>query len=65
MQISGYQIREAIKRWELRRSTSDSQWQDSFFKFKDENKIHPEELMQVYLKADESVAKLPVLPITL
>jgi hypothetical protein len=41
MQVTGYQLREALRRWELRRKAAEAQFRDSIYAFKDDEKTLP------------------------
>ena len=60
MKTNGYQIREAIKRWELRRETASTQFAESLFAFPEERESRetPDDLMNVFLKAEQSIGQL-------
>jgi hypothetical protein len=58
MKVTGYQLREAIKRWELRRDTASSQFNESLFVFEAEKKDSPDVLMEIFVQADRAVAQL-------
>ena len=58
MQITGFTIREAIKRWEMVRETSSKQWNDSQFVFEKDEKTSPDDLMKAYRDAERAVASL-------
>ena len=56
--INGFQIREAINRWELQRTTASQQFAETLFAFEDEAKAAPKDVMALYETADLNVAKL-------
>lgn len=58
MKVTGFLLREAIRRWELRRDTAANQFDDSLAKFKDEDKQSPTEITQAFVEAEVAVAKL-------
>lgn len=59
MQINGYQIREAIKRWMLQRDTFQAQFKDSLHTFgENEKKISPIKVMHQFEMSDFNVALL-------
>ncbi len=58
MQITGFQIREAIKRHVLRRDTSDRLFKLSLFAFAGEDKKKPQAVMLEYATADNAIAAL-------
>lgn len=59
--ITGYQLREAIKRWELHKSTAAKQFDESLWAFEGDDKASPGELADTFLKAEDAVAKLQTL----
>lgn len=61
MKVTGYAIREAIKQWELRKDASSRVFDDSLKVFPGESKPHPQELIERYLLAEVSIAKLQTL----
>lgn len=60
MKVNGYLIREAIKRYELRRDTSAKMFSESLHKFADETKATPDEVVAKYRAAEDAVAALQV-----
>lgn len=60
MKITGYRIREAIKRWQLRRDTASAQFEDSIHAFEGEAKPSPLELMRTVARADSAIVQLQV-----
>lgn len=57
--ITGFALREAIKRFEMMRETSSKQWSDSLFVFEnDKDKVSPDDLMKTYQGAERAVAAL-------
>ena len=61
MKVTGYAIREALRRWQLRRDTADSQFKGTLMRFKDEVKASPLDVIQKIADAEVAVAKLQVL----
>jgi hypothetical protein len=59
--ITGYQLREAIKNWELRKNTAQKQFQESMWIFEGDTKASLEELADAYLKAEQAIARLQTL----
>lgn len=57
-QVNGYLIREALKRWERQRSIASQVFNDSLYKFSDDTKPSPTEVMQQFQQADANYAKL-------
>ena len=60
MKVTGYRLREAIKRWQLRRDTAAGQFEDSIHAFPDEVKPAPRELMRTVAYADNAIVQLQV-----
>lgn len=58
MNVTGFLIREAIKRWELRRDAAAAQFDDSLTKFKEEEKQHPTDVSAAVELAEQAVARL-------
>lgn len=58
MQVTGYQLREAIKRWEMRKDTTAKQWDDALWTFEGEKKTTPTDLADQYSTADANIALL-------
>jgi hypothetical protein len=58
MQVTGFTIREAIKRWEMIRDAASKQWNDSLFVFEKEDNISPDDIMKTYTNAERAVASL-------
>lgn len=58
MKISGYALREALRRWQLRRDTALSQFDGSLRKFQDEDKDPPVQIMERLTRAESVIAVL-------
>lgn len=58
MQVNGFQIREAIKHWTLKREMAVKVFNDSGFAFAGEIKISPRDAAENVRAFDEAVAKL-------
>jgi hypothetical protein len=58
MQVNGYQIREAIKRWTLYKDTIQAQFKDSLHYFDEDQKANPVAVMNELDKAEFAVAYL-------
>lgn len=58
--VTGYQIREAIKRQTLLRDTAASMFTDSLKRFASEDKPSPDDMMVDFYKADKAIVKLQV-----
>lgn len=56
MQVSGFTIREAVKRWEMIREASQKQWGDSLFLFEKDDKMSLDDIMKAYKEAERAVA---------
>jgi len=56
--VTGYQLRETIRKWTLRRDTAAGQFSDSLEKFKDEIKTDPRELVKIFLQAETAISIL-------
>lgn len=61
MEVTGYRIREALRRQQLARDTADGQFKDSLHAFENEVKQSPQEVMEKVLKAETAIAKLQVI----
>ena len=60
MLVTGYQLREAIKRHTLLRDTAAAMFSDSLHKFPGEDKADPDTLLQQFYAADTAIARLQV-----
>jgi hypothetical protein len=58
MKTTGYQLREAIKRWETRRDAAAAQFSEALWRFKDEDKLSPDDIMGIFTKAEDAVGRL-------
>jgi hypothetical protein len=58
MRVTGYQIREAINRWSLRKTTIYKQFNESIWAFAGEEKQKPQEVVQIMETANRSWARL-------
>jgi hypothetical protein len=58
MQVNGFQIREAIKQWTLKREMAVKVFNDAGFLFDGETKTHPIEAAEAVRHSDEAVARL-------
>jgi len=58
MKVNGIQLREAIKRWELRAQTASKQFNENVWAFDGDDAPSPEYLAAEYAKAQESVARI-------
>ena len=60
MEVTGYDLKEAVRRYTLRRETAASQFNDSLRKFPDEDKATPDEVVKRIRDAEEAIATLQV-----
>lgn len=60
MEVTGYKLREALRRQTLRRETASSQFNDSLRKFPDEEKTTPDEVIKRVRSAEEAISILQV-----
>jgi hypothetical protein len=60
MEVTGYKLREALRRQTLRRETASSQFNDSLKKFPDEEKATPDDVIKKVRSAEEAIATLQV-----
>jgi hypothetical protein len=60
MKITGYQLREAITMWKLRKTTAEGQFTDSLAKFPDETKETPQAVVAAVQHAEDSIVRLQV-----
>jgi hypothetical protein len=58
MNVTGFLIREAIKRWELRRDVAQNAFSDSLTKFRGEEKQSPKAISDAFQKAESAIAWL-------
>lgn len=58
MKVNGFAFREALKRWELRRETAANQFTDSLYRFKDDDKLSPDDAMRAFEQAEQAVSTL-------
>jgi hypothetical protein len=62
MEVTGYQIREALNRYEARAKTAEQQFKDTLFAFEgDRNTISPKSVVTNYSEAQEAICALQVL----
>jgi hypothetical protein len=59
--LTGYQLQEAIRRWELKKNTASKLFEDSLWAFEGDDKASPAELGETFLKAEEAVSELQTL----
>jgi hypothetical protein len=60
MEVTGYKLREALRRQTLRRETAASQFKDSLKKFPDEVKATPDQVIKRVRDAEENISILQV-----
>lgn len=53
MNVTGYLLREAIRRHELRRDTAARQFEDGILRFPDEDKLSPDDAARAFLEAEQ------------
>ena len=58
MKVTGYTLREAIKRWELRRDTAATQFTKALNKFDGEIKASPDDVMKDFNRAEDALSSL-------
>jgi len=58
MKVTGYKLREAIRRWELRRKATASQFDDSLHAFEGDEKITPTGVIKTFERSDRAIAEL-------
>jgi len=58
MKVTGYQLREALRRWRDRRDIHSRTFSDALWQFEGENQGNPVEIAQEYEKADRAIAAL-------
>lgn len=58
MKITGYKLRAALQRWQLRRDAAAGQFKDSLLAFEGDDKTGPMELSDTILNAEMATAEL-------
>lgn len=59
MKVNGFQLREAVRRWELIRENAAKQFPGTHWAFEGEkDRLHPDMVMERYIEADVALAKL-------
>jgi hypothetical protein len=58
MKVTGYKLREALRRWQLRRDTAAGQFPKVLTAFKDEKKPSPDDIGGAVLAAETAIASL-------
>lgn len=58
MKVTGYKLREALRRWQLRRDTAAGQFDKTLTAFEGEDKRKPSEIADAVLEAESAIARL-------
>jgi len=58
MKVNGYELREAVKRWTLRRDSLSSQFPEVLTKFPEDKVPTPQEVASQLLEAEQAICKL-------
>lgn len=58
MKVTGYKLREALRRWQLRRDTAAGQFDKSLMAFPGEDKAKPDDIASAVLVAEQAIASL-------
>jgi len=58
MRVTGYQIREAINRWSIRKTVIHKQFNESVWAFQGEEKQKPQEIVELMAQANRTWARL-------
>jgi hypothetical protein len=61
MEVSGYQIREAMNRFELRAKTAEQQFKESLYAFEGDEVVNPTKIADTFQWSQEAVCALQVL----
>lgn len=56
--VTGIRLREALKRWRIKRDVADKQFTDSLWAFEEDQKATPQEVAKNFTEADMMIAKL-------
>ena len=59
--LTGYQLQEAIRRWDLKKNTVAKQFDESLWAFEGDDKALPAELGATFVKAEDAVSALQTL----
>lgn len=62
MKITGWQLREALKMWELRKGAAEKLFPESLHKFKGEVKDSPQDILDLQYQRDPDCAKAETEP---
>lgn len=60
MKTTGWQLKEALGAWELRKKSAEKLFPESLHTFKGETKDRPESIVGDFLKAEQAIARLQV-----
>lgn len=58
MQINGYILRDALQRWDRKRTLATKMFPSSFYKFEGDSKPSPNTIMEQFLEADRNYARI-------
>ena len=58
MKVTGYMLREALKRWQLKRDSAVALFESSLKKFDDETKDPPALVMRAFMDAERAIAQI-------
>lgn len=58
MRVTGYRLREALRKWQRQRDAFSGQFSDSLLAFKGEEKPKPDELAEQIMKCERAMADL-------
>lgn len=58
MKITGYKLREALKKQELRRDAALAQFKSSLYRFEGDDKLSPDDVMKTITEAETAIAKI-------
>lgn len=58
MKANGYQIREAMKRWQVRKEIAAKKFPESLTRFEGDDKKSPKEVMAAFREAENAIADL-------
>ncbi len=58
MKVTGYKLREALRRWQLRRDTASTQFAGSLVAFPGDDKPKPDAIAATVLAAETAIARL-------
>lgn len=58
MMVTGFLLREAIRRWELRRDTAAAQFDSSLIRFPGDERQDPDDVVALFLEAEVNIALL-------